>query len=132
MTTFVMKRLTKIGFWNARTLYENGKLKQIEAEERKYDFDNPGVSTVRWNEFGEVRTLAGRTFLYSGRPNEEDPHLEGVGMLLNKRAKCSLIDWKPVSERLMSARFKAKARNVTTVHMHPRNKRMKKLKSGSM
>jgi hypothetical protein len=112
-----MKRLTKIGFWNARPLYESGKLKQIEAEARKYDLDILGVSEVGWSEFGEVRTLAGRTFLYSGKPNEEDPRLEGVGMLLSKRAKCSLIDWKPVSERLMSARFKARSRNVTIVQL---------------
>jgi hypothetical protein len=42
------------------------------------------------NEFSELRTLAGRTFLYSGRPNEEDPHLEAVGMLMSKRAKCTV------------------------------------------
>jgi exonuclease III len=65
-----------------------------------------------------VRTLAGRTFLYSGRPNKESPHLEEVRILLSKRDKCSLIDRKPVSERLMSARFKARARNVRIVQLY--------------
>jgi hypothetical protein len=42
-----MKQLKKIGFWNARTLYESGKLKQIEAEARKCDLHIIGVSEVR-------------------------------------------------------------------------------------
>jgi hypothetical protein len=34
LTTFSMKRKTKIGFWNARTLRESGKLKQVVKEQR--------------------------------------------------------------------------------------------------
>lgn len=77
-TTFGMKKDTIIGFWNVRTLYQAGKLRQLTAEAERYKVDILGVSEVRWNEFGEVKIAAGQTFLYSGKPNEDDLHQEGV------------------------------------------------------
>jgi exonuclease III len=38
--------------------------------------------------------------------------------MLTNTAKNSLIDWKPISERLMMARFKAKVRNVTVIQCY--------------
>ncbi|KDR12355.1 hypothetical protein L798_13779 [Zootermopsis nevadensis] len=58
---------------------------------------------------------AGQSLLFSGQPNEDNPHQGRVGILLSKGARNSLIDWKPVSSRLMTARFKGRVRNVTIV-----------------
>ena len=40
---------------NERTLYERGKLKQVEHQMEKYKLDILGVSEVRWLGFGEQR-----------------------------------------------------------------------------
>ena len=117
-TTFGMKKDTIIGFWNVRTLYQAGKLRQLTAEAERYKVDILGVSEVRWNEFGEVKIAAGQTFLYSGKPNEDDPHQEGVGILLSSRAKKSLLDWKPISSRIIYARFKGKVRNISILQCY--------------
>jgi hypothetical protein len=50
-----MKRKTKIGFWNVRTLRESGKLSQVEKEMREYRLDILGLSEVRMR-----RVLRGR------------------------------------------------------------------------
>ena len=42
------KTKTKIGFWNARTMYEAGKLVQVTAEMRCYNLHILGVSESRW------------------------------------------------------------------------------------
>jgi exonuclease III len=41
-----------------------------------------------------------------------------VGILLSKKAKNSLIEWHPVSERIINAHFKAKVRNVSIVQCY--------------
>jgi hypothetical protein len=56
-------------------------------------------------------------FLHS-KKSRDDKHGNGVGLLLNKSGKKSLIEWHPVSERLMMARFKAKIRNVAIIHCY--------------
>ena len=52
--------------------------------------------------------------MYSGR-DEDGDHRNGIGILISTKAKSSLIEWHPVSERIITASFKAKVRNVSIV-----------------
>jgi hypothetical protein len=36
-------------------------------------------------------------FIYSGMPGENEPHIRGVGILINKNIKDALLEWKLVS-----------------------------------
>jgi hypothetical protein len=92
--------------WNVRALFERGKLKQVEYKLEKYKLDILGLNEVRWLGFGEQRMTNGGIFFYSGRDKDEDRN--GVGILLIKKAKNSLIQWHPVSQRIITAHFKAK------------------------
>ena len=80
----------------------------------KYKLDLLGVSEVRWLGFGEQRRTNGGGFLYSGR-DEDGDHRNGKGILISTKAISSLIEWHPVSERIITASFKAKVRNVSIV-----------------
>ncbi|KDR07658.1 Craniofacial development protein 2 [Zootermopsis nevadensis] len=73
-----------------------------------------GFNTLRL----QARESEGQSLLFSGQQNEEDPHQGAVGILLSKRARNNLIDWKPVSSRLMTASFKGRVRNVTIVQCY--------------
>ncbi|KAH3739254.1 hypothetical protein DPMN_045904 [Dreissena polymorpha] len=46
----------------------------------------------------------GHTLLFSGPQNEEDNHHNGVG-LLTKTAHKSFLEWEPINDRIMRARF---------------------------
>jgi hypothetical protein len=107
-----MKRITKFGVWNVRTLRESGRLRQAVACMKSYGLNILGMSEVRWSEFGEMTTQDGATFLYSGRPEGENVSREGVGIFSDKEAKRSLIEWQPVSARIIVARFKTNIRNI--------------------
>ena len=48
MMTFAMKRTTKLGCWNVRSLRQVGRLKQVCAEMINYDLDILGLSEVRY------------------------------------------------------------------------------------
>jgi hypothetical protein len=55
--TKVKKMDTKIGFWNVRTMWENGKLRQIEEELATYKLQMIGLRETRWNGFGQHITV---------------------------------------------------------------------------
>ena len=117
-TTFGMKRITKIEIWNVRTLSESGRLQQAVVCMKSYGLNIFGMSEVRWSKFGEVIFQDGATFLYSGRPEGENVSREGVDILMDKEAKRSLIEWHPVSARIIVARFKTTIKNIAMIQCY--------------
>jgi hypothetical protein len=118
LSTLGLKEVTEIGIWNVRTLYEKGKIQQLESEMIDYKLDIPGVSEVRWNQFGDINIAGGGKFIFSGRGGENDDHKEGVGILITKAVRKSLIEWHPVSERLLIARFRTSIRNISIIQRY--------------
>lgn len=114
---FSMKSTTRLGTWNVRTLYEVGKLHQAARELRKFRLEVLGMSECRWNGSGEHQLATGEKFLYSGRA-EGEIHSEGVGFLLSKNASRSLIEWNPVSERIIYAKFHSRVRNIAIIQVY--------------
>ena len=104
-----------LGTWNVRTLLEPGRCAQVAKEMSRYKLKVLGLSEVRWNTFGETRLQTGETLLFSGKENEEDIHENGVGLLLSKEAFKSLLEWEPISERIIKAKFLSKFKNVNII-----------------
>jgi hypothetical protein len=61
-----------------------------------------GVIKVRWNGAGSI-TTNGNLFIYSGMPGKNEPHIRGVGIFINKNIKNALMEWKPISEQIVTA-----------------------------
>lgn len=99
-------------------MFETGRLDQVMTERERYNIDILGLSETRWNQSGEFLTRSGDTLLYAGHENENSPHTAGVALLLSRTAKQSLISWQAISERLITARFKCRVRNVTIIQCY--------------
>lgn len=97
------KSRLRFGTWHVRTMYEQGRCAEIVKEMKRYNLSILGVSEMRWNTFGSLWTATGETILYSGNPNEDDPRVKGVGLILSRAAVYSLLAWEPVSERIITA-----------------------------
>ncbi|XP_073670211.1 uncharacterized protein [Paramisgurnus dabryanus] len=110
------KTKTRIGFWNVRTMYDTGKLAQVISEMRCYNLHILGVSESRWTGSGRLRTSTGETVLYSGR--DDNQHFEGVAIILKKGLEKSMIEWKPVNNRLIKIRLKGKQINTTIIQCY--------------
>ena len=106
----------RIGCWNVRTMFSVGKTAQIVAEAKKYRVKVLGISECRWSGFGRLRTATRETILYSGR--DDNVHQSGVALLLNKETAESLLDWNPVSDRIITARFNSKYIKTTCVQVY--------------
>jgi hypothetical protein len=62
------------------------------------------------------KTSTGETVPYSGRDDEQ--HTEGVAIILKKGVERSLLEWKPISSRLMKIRLKGKQINTTIIQCY--------------
>ena len=98
------------GTWNVRTLAQTGKLQELLHELDRYSWHLVGLCEVRWKEHGEHHTSDGHLLLYSG---DNDRHVNGVGILVNKTIKHSIIGCCPINSRLMTIRLKAAPFNIT-------------------
>ena len=113
-SVFSPKNKTFIGTWNVRTLYRTGNLAQLLREFDKYRLDILGISEVRWLNSGRIAS-DNKTVLYSGH---EEKHEKGVGFVLSRRATNALIGWKPVSERIITARFSSRHIRISVIQVY--------------
>ena len=106
----------KIGNWNVRTLYQTGNIAMVSREMTKRGIDIMGISETHWTGQGKTELSEGDTIIYSGR--DDDNHRQGVGILMSKKASRALIDWTPVSERIIQARYHSQHIKLTVVHVY--------------
>jgi len=62
-----------------------------------------GISEARWTGSGRITLSRGQTVLYLGRGGNQQQ--DGVALMLNKEASKALLEWNPVSSRILKARF---------------------------
>ena len=79
-------------------MFETGKTAQVTKEMERYDLDILGVSECRWTGAGRKKTRDCFTILFSGKENE---HANGVALIINRSTAKTLIEWEPVSERII-------------------------------
>ena len=107
----------KIGQWNVRTVFETGKCAQVIKEMQRYGISILRVSEMRWNSCGKIRVATGETVLYPGM-DEGGNHEKGVGFILSKEDAQCLLEWEPVSERIIRARFNSRWQQVTILQRY--------------
>lgn len=76
-----------------------------------------GISETHWTGQGKVELANGESIIYSGR-DDDNHQRQGVGILMYKRAARALIDWTPVSERIIQARYHSQQIKLTVVHIY--------------
>lgn len=82
---------------------------------RRYHLAILGLSEMRWTGQGDFRTQTGEYLVYSGN----DTHRRnGVGIILSPAARKSLLEFKPISDRIISIRLHAKLRKITIIQCY--------------
>lgn len=112
------KTRVTIGSWNVRTMFAAGKSAQIAKEMKQQKIEILGISESRWNGSGRTKLTTGETILYSGRQEDDNNHIHGVAIMLSNKAENALIDWAPINERIISARFYSKFLKLTVIHAY--------------
>ncbi|XP_071177838.1 craniofacial development protein 2-like [Mytilus edulis] len=91
----------------------------------RYSIEILGLREVRWNKGSKMEYISGMTTIntghtniYSCNTNATDTHDKGVGFMLTKKAKQSLLEWNPVSSRIITARFDTKFQKTTIIQVY--------------
>ena len=109
-TLLTTKANTGIVTWNIRNLYETGKSAQICREMHRYNLMVLGLCETRWTGADRTRLTSGDT-IYS-RQEIGQPLMHEVALMMTSEATRALLSWKPVSPRILTARFNSKGRKV--------------------
>ena len=110
------KKVVKVGCWNVRMMFQSGKLAQVANEFRKYNLNILGISECRWPNSGKFSCSSGESIYYSGR--DDDQHPSGVALMVDRYANSCLIEWRPVSDRIISARFNSRYAKLTVIQCY--------------
>ena len=105
----------RLGAWNVRTMFEISKTAQVINEMQNYNLDLLCVSECRWTGSGRKVTRDGSIILFSGKDNV---HSNGVAHIANRHAARSLMEWEPISDRLIRARFASNYSNLTILQCY--------------
>ena len=119
------KKTIRVGCWNMRTMYSTGKTAQVCREMAKYKAKILEISQCRWKGSGQVRTQTGVNIIFAGR--NDNQHQSGLAIMMSKEASRALESWNPVSDRIITARFKSKHIKATIIQVYTPMK-----KTGSM
>lgn len=109
------KTKIRIGAWNVCTMFKASKTAQVIGEMRRYKLDILGISECRLTGSGRQAMSDGSVILYSAH-NEQ--HTRGVALIISKEKVNTMLDWEPLSDRLMRARFNSKHCKLTIIQCY--------------
>ena len=69
-----------------------------------------GLYEMRWAGCGKMKE--------DGKTGHSNKHILGVGLYLSLPVAKALIGWKPVNERIITARFQTRHTKVTIIPAH--------------
>lgn len=95
-------------------MLEESRLAQNTREMNIYKLNLLGITEMRWNESGEHLAPGGELLLYSGKSTDAR-HESETGLIVSKKLKRSLIEWNPVSDRILLAQFTTRLRKLTVI-----------------
>ena len=99
----VRRRGLRVATLNVRSLNGSGASTLLVKELASMQVDLTGLQEVRWPGSGEMAVGDAR-LLWSGR--EDKKRSEGVGLVVVKQLIPSLVSWRAVSARILTARFR--------------------------
>lgn len=105
----------RFGTWNIRTLLQAGTMNSIVDEIIRYRMDMVALQEIRWKGKGDTKKKE-FTMYFSGDENKQGQH--GVGFIVLKKMKKSVLGFNPVSERICTLRIKGKFHNITFINIY--------------
>ena len=109
-----IKHSINVGTWNVLSLESSSfNLYELSQNMSAYKMDVLGLTETHRPGTGEVTLDDGSLFINSGR--SDGYRRQGVGLVLSKKTKNSLISYTPISERILAARLHSRHINISIV-----------------
>ena len=109
-----LRSRARIGTWNARTLYQTGKLANAIQEMNRCNISALGIAEPHWTGKGHFNTTSGELVTFSGSQN----HRAEVGVILSKPVSDNTIVYTAISHRVLYVRISATPLNISFVEVY--------------
>ena len=101
-----------IGTWNVRSMNQ-GKLEVVKQEMARVNVDILGISELKWTGMGELNS-DDHYIYYCG---QESLRRNGVAIMVNKRARNTVLGCNLKNDRMISVRFQGKPFNTMVIQV---------------
>ena len=91
-----------------------GKVENIVSEAAGMQLDVCGLSETHWTQSGEM-TIGEHMVITSSDRNR---NYQGVGLIINKNLRKSVMSYNAVSSRIITIRIKARPANVSIIQIY--------------
>jgi len=106
-------KTTRLGTWNLRGVYQEGAIKNLVREIKRYKMDIVAVQETHLKDTG-VQEIENVTFFRSGNNKRQ----YGVGFLVEQNMKERVRKFEARSDRLCSIRIRGETANFTIINIH--------------
>ena len=103
----------KVATWNVRTMFQSGKLANVQQEMERLNISILGISEVRWTGSGEIQYEKSK-FIYSGG----DSHERGVGVMLSEEAARSIKGYWAVTDRVILVKLSGYPMDINIIQVY--------------
>ena len=109
-----LRKVTRIGTWNVRTLIQPGTLEFLTREMDRCHVNILGIAELRWSGKGHFST-DDHTIYYSGN---EKGGSNGVAFFTSSFISKHVLGYNPVSDRIISIRIQAQPINLSIIQVY--------------
>ena len=112
-----LRRNFRIGTWNVRRMKEHGKVNTVYSEMDRNNIDIPGICETNWTNKGSFQNLDDKLIIFTGKDGG-DSYSHGVAAILCKETNTSLLEYSPISDRLLKLRLQVKPYNIRIIQCY--------------
>lgn len=109
------KEPIRICTWNVRTMYKAEKINNELAEVVRLRIDIMGISEMRMSGNGQC-IIDNHKVYHSG--DENNKHVHGVGLIISRILQDYIINFTPVSERIIVIQLNGNPVNINIVQVY--------------
>lgn len=102
-----------IATWNVRGTFEEGAIKRLTNELKKYKVDVVALQETK-QKGNDISDINGYTFFKSGGADRR----LGSGFMVSDKIRAAVVNFQPISDRISCLRLKGKYQNISLVNIH--------------
>ena len=110
----ILQTTFRAGTWNVRGMTRPGKVENIVSEAAAMQLDVCGLSETHWTQSGEM-TIGERMVITS---SDQNRNYQGVGLIISKNLRKSVMSYNAVSSRIITIRIKARPANMSIIQIY--------------
>ena len=107
------EKIVKLATWNIRGLNEEGALKKLVREIRKYSFDVVAIQETKQKE-NQIIEIEDYIYFNSGDKSK----IRGTGFIVHKKLKQHILQFQAISDRMCCLRLKGRFQKITLINVH--------------